>query len=171
MQILTISGSSRLESSNVRFLKGLSLKYSENSWVHFEALDQLPLFRPQDDHPPFPEKVEALKKAILQSDAVIFSTPEYLHNIPAQLKNALEWLTTAGELSGKAVIAITYTPKEPRGEKAMQSLLWSLKALNANLLCSLSLYQNEIVVSDKFEVSAPDWILEMLEEALSMLNK
>ena len=54
--------------------------------------------------------------------------------MPALIKNALEWITSSGELVGKKVLAITFTPNEPRGDKAMQSLLWSLQALDANIV-------------------------------------
>ena len=55
------------------------------------------------------------RKILQESDAVIISIPEYIHNIPALIKNALEWVTTSGEFLGKKVLPITFTPHEPRG--------------------------------------------------------
>jgi chromate reductase len=43
------------------------------------------------------------------ADAVFFSTPEYNHSIPGQLKNAVDWLSRpagTGALSGKHVAVI-----------------------------------------------------------------
>ena len=37
--------------------------------------------------------VTALKDAIAAADVVLFSTPEYNHSIPGQLKNALDWVS------------------------------------------------------------------------------
>ena len=171
MKVLTFCGSSRPESSNVRLLKALSLRYKDINWEYFDGLDKFPLFRPQDDKLPYPEQIVAFKKAILQSDAIIMATPEYLHNIPAQVKNAFEWITTTGELARKSIILIVYTPKAPRGDKAMQSLQWTLKALDAQIVCALSLYQEELKIDQNHELIAEDWVKVMLDEAILMLNK
>ena len=109
-------------------------------------------------------------KRYKQSDAVIITTPEYIHNLPALLKNALEWLTTSGELAQKRVLAMTFTPHSPRGEKAMQSLLWSLQALDANVVVQLPLYQNEIEFEfDKTEAIIENKEAEILMEAINLL--
>ena len=171
MHLLTFSGSSRPESSNIRLLKALSQRYQNFTWEHFTTLDLFPLFTPQQDKHPYPKEVVALKEAIAKSDAIIIATPEYLHNIPAQLKNVMEWLTTTGELAGKSVMPIVYTPKAPRGEKAMQSFQWTLKALDARIICALSLYQEELKIGQDHELIADMWVKEMIDEAFSLLNK
>ena len=38
-----------------------------------------------------PQAVAHLRDAIAGADAVFFSTPEYNHSIPGQLKNAIDW--------------------------------------------------------------------------------
>ena len=110
--------------------------------------------------------VQAWKKELREADCVIFCTPEYTHNLPALIKNALEWITSSGELVGKKVLAITFTPHAPRGEKAMRSLLWSLQALDTNILASLPLYQTEISY-DKNGVMKGEGV-EVLQEALNL---
>ncbi len=145
MTILTLSGSSRTGATNQMLLDHLPRLVKQYNFYAFKGIQDLPLFHPdQDKQNPMPPSVELFKTAVIESDAVIISTPAYLHNIPAALKNALEWLTSSGEFVNKQVLAITYTPYAPRGGKAMQSLLWSLTALNARVMGSLELYHTDI---------------------------
>jgi len=166
MKILTISGSSSPSSSNKDLLLAVAKEFPTLSFK-YQPL-KLPLFLANNDKSPFPKEVIAFRQAIEQSDAVIISTPEYIHNIPAILKNALEWLTTSGELQAKPVLAITYTPHPPRGEKAMISLLASLQALEARVVGQLPLYQTEIKVKEGKVVGEED-VVEMLGEAIKLL--
>ena len=169
MKILTISGSSRIQSANVQLLDCLPYLFSEAVFQRYAMLERLPLFQADNDKHPLPLAVLDWRKTLTQSDALIICTPEYLHNLPALLKNALEWVSSSGELAHKPVLAMTFTPHPPRGEKAMQSLLWSLQALNARIVAQLALYQNEITV-DKHEIIAEAPILEMLREAIQLLG-
>ena len=86
--------------------------------------------------------------------------------MPALIKNALEWITVSGELAGKKVLALTFTPTAPRGEKAMQSLLWSLQALDAHILVSLSLFQTELAFTSDGEIIGEG--ADVLKEALNL---
>lgn len=169
MKILTISGSSRAESSNAKLLDALAGLSLGKTFQRCEIVNDLPLFKPLDDKHPWNKNVLAWRHELQTADAVIFCTPEYIHNLPALLKNALEWVTSSGELAGKPVLAMTFTPHEPRGKKAMKSLIWSLKALDARVVGQLALYQNEVTIKDgKIEVEAD--VLEILEEAIGLLS-
>ena len=119
------------------------------------------MFMAEDDHGPWPEDVIAWRGAVAAADAVIICTPAYLLNVPAVLKNALEWLTTSGELYNKPVLALTYTPAEPRGEEALQSLIWSLQALRARVIGQCQLFQNTLIAGMEGQLDGPD--LEMLD--------
>ena len=126
------------------------------------------MFHPYIDCNPYPDEVRKFKTAVTEANAVLISSPEYLGNIPAVLKNALEWLKSAGELSQKKVLPITFTPHAPRGKKAMQSLCWTLGALDATIVVQLNLYHTDfknehgqIVFSGNGE--------NMLKEAFSLL--
>lgn len=168
MKILTLSGSTRATSSNTKLLKGVALLFSSHEFLFFKKLDQLPLFRAEDDTSPWTESVREWRKVLQDADAVIISTPEYIHNIPAVIKNALEWITTSGELVGKPILPITFTPHEPRGEKAMQSLCWSLQALDAQIVVQLPLFQNEINFRKDNSLVESEGV-EMLKEAVKLL--
>lgn len=134
MKLLTLSGSTRPGSSTLRLLKALSLSAPQFDWMQGPSLDTLPLFTPERLAQGKPASCVVLAKAVQQADVVIIATPEYAFNMPAALKSALEWCVESGEFSRKQVIAITSTPNEPRGEKCMQSLSWTLQALDANVL-------------------------------------
>jgi len=165
MSILTISGSTAQESSNTQLLKSLPDNFPAFSFSFYNIL-QLPLFIDSLNKNPLPEEVINFRNVASKASSVIISTPEYTHNIPAVLKSAFEWVTSSGELANKKVIAITYTPYAPRGEKAMVSLINSLKALDANILASLDLYANELWVGTegKFEGD-----LELIKSALDLI--
>lgn len=167
-KILTISGSSRSDSSNVKLLKALALLDSRNEYILYDGLSDIPLFAAEKDCHPWSQKVLEWRSAIKNADAVIVCTPEYIHNIPAQIKSALEWVTSSGELKDKRTLAITYTPHAPRGERAMQSLLWSLEALDASVVAQVPLHQDQIKVVDG-KIEGDKEILEMLTEVLGML--
>lgn len=103
-----------------------------------------------------------------RATAVIISTPAYLHNLPGVLKNALDWLASTGEFDAKPTLAFTFTPGPPRGERARQSLLWSLEALNARVLAESALYQKEITFTEDGTI-VPGEEMELLRAAVALL--
>ncbi len=167
--IVLISGSSSAQSSNTRLLKAIAVRFRNLDFTLAKDLGSLPVFTVQKDRAPWPEEVASWRSLIGNASHVIISTPAYLQNIPAVLKNALEWLTTSGELHDKPVLAMTYTPVEPRGAEAMQSLLWSLTALNARVVAQCALYQTDVQI-DKMEMLIGDEGILMIEEALGLLT-
>ena len=145
--LLTVSGSARSESSNTQLLLALADIAPGKKIQHSTVPERLPLFtEPAQAHPT--PAVVAWRTQVQHAAGLIFCTPEYLHNLPALLKNALEWLTVGGELAGKPCLALTLTPHPPRGEQAMRSLVWSLQALNADVRAELPLYRDEVKLVD-----------------------
>jgi chromate reductase, NAD(P)H dehydrogenase (quinone) len=168
MPILAISASARPDSANARLLDAMIAISPQQYIYRYTQLDKLPLFTAAADQHPWPEAVLHWRKSVAEADALIICTPEYLHNIPALLKNALEWLTTSGELYQKRVLPITFTPHPPRGEKAMQSLRWSLQALEARVVGELDLYQNELHFAEDGSVVEVEMV-ELLRGGLGLL--
>lgn len=168
MNILTISGSASKSAINQRLLKALPALIKQHQFLHFEGLMDFPLYTPEGDKTP-PPLVMTFKEHIRQADMVVISFPEYIHNIPAVLKNALEWVTASGELYEKKVLPISYTPSPPRGEQAMQSLLWSLQALNAKVVAELSLYQSELKITDDAQLQG-DASIEKIETVFEFIS-
>lgn len=167
-KILTVSGSSRQESSNVKLLSALAALDTDKEYIHFDTLSSIPLFAAEDDKYPWPPEVLGWRAAIKNADAVIICTPEYIHNLPAQIKSALEWVASSGELVAKPTLAMTYTPNAPRGERTMQSLLWSLGALDLNIIAQVAVYQDQVKVEDN-KIVGDEETIEMLTEVLRML--
>lgn len=145
MRILGISGSTQEQGTNHKFLQALGTIVEDPTNFSVEAqLNQIPLFSLKRlENPQKP--IQQLKENINQAQLVIICTPEYLHNIPAALKNILEWCTASGEFYQKNVLPITFTPKEPRGNMAMCSLLQSLKALKCNMQTNVNLYHDDVL--------------------------
>jgi len=140
-KICCLNGSGSTDGSNFKFLKALTSTFNHKFDFHiFNDLSKFPLFTPTQ----LPNNyVEEFRAKLTECEAVIICTPEYSHNIPAVLKNALEWITASGELNEKPILPITFTPHSPRGEHAMKSLLPTLQALNSRVVLELQLYQNE----------------------------
>lgn len=149
MKILGIVGSAGEKTSNELLLKSIAELVKENhKLIINNKLRNFPLFRPEDLKLPLAPAIATFKTQLKECDAIIISTPEYTHNIPAVLKNAFEWITASGELTDKKVLPITFTPHEPRGKYAMESLLFSLKTMNAQIVSQLPLYKNEVEVKE-----------------------
>lgn len=168
LKILCISGSSARQSSNSELLVAIGKLFPNHSFTQSIILTDLPLYSVDNEIQPTPSIVNEFKSQIISTEAIIISTPEYLHNIPAVLKNAFEWLKTNGEIQHKRVLAITFTPKKPRGEKAMTSLLYSLQALEATIVGSLALYKNEMTFHES-GIHLDDENSEMLTAAIQLL--
>jgi chromate reductase len=167
--IFAISGSAASISSNATFLKTVKKALTEEySITIFEHLRALPLFSPDLLGVPLPETVLQFKESLKGAEAVIICTPEYNHNIPAVLKNALEWTSDSGEFFQKSVLPITFTPHAPRGEWAMQSLISTLKSLEARVPVQLSLYKNDFKWKDQMPI-LEEGDLDYLREAFSLL--
>ena len=166
--ILCLSGSNRAGSATIRLLEALADLHPSWTFSRYDRLGHLLLFEPKYDQYPRHAEIVNWREAVAAADALIIATPEYLHNLPALLKNALEWLTTSGELSDKRVLPLTLTPHEPRGEKAMQSLLWSLQALTANIVTHLALYHADIQYDAEGRLLESDGV-SILREAIGLL--
>ena len=95
--ILGISGSLRRDSHNTALLRNAARLLPGGVRLELwdpEALKRIPPYdQDDDDAEGHPESVIALRRAMEQADAVLFSTPEYNASIPDQLKNALDWLS------------------------------------------------------------------------------
>ncbi|TNF31300.1 MAG: NAD(P)H-dependent oxidoreductase, partial [Bacteroidetes bacterium] len=138
--VVAISGSASSNGANQKLLQAISLTFAHTYQIDIvDGLSEFPLFSPQRQKMGIPDVVADLKLKLAKTDSIIISTPEYLHNIPAVLKNMLEWITESGELANKNVLAITFAPHDPRGKHAMTSLLQSLKAVKANVVAELPL--------------------------------
>lgn len=165
--LLFVSGSPHPQSANSRLLRAVGALRREET-ILADYLADLPIFQPDRDRAPWPETVTTWRADMARATAVIISTPAYLHNLPGVLKNALDWLASSGEFDAKPTLVFTFTPGPPRGERARQSLLWSLEALNARVVAQSPLYQKEITFTEDGAI-APGEGLELLRAAVELL--
>lgn len=150
MNILAISGSASEKGSNYYLLKAIADLFKEHHSVSiYDSLSEFQLFTPGRLKEGVPENIRKFKEEALNADVILISTPEYTHNIPAVLKNMIEWCTHSGEFSEKKVLPITFTPQAPRGEYAMQSLLFSLNAIEANVIVQIPLYKTDVEITNE----------------------
>ncbi len=92
MKILAVSGSLRADSHNAALLRAAVEFLPDDVELElFDGLRAVPPYDEDDDVVPAPAAVAELRDAIAGADAILFSTPEYNHSVPGQLKNALDW--------------------------------------------------------------------------------
>jgi len=92
MKVLAISGSLRNGSHNSKLLRAAAeLLPSDVELEIWDGLKAVPPYDEDDDAQLAPVAVTRLRGAIAGADALLFSTPEYNHSIPGQLKNAVDW--------------------------------------------------------------------------------
>ncbi len=168
MKIFGISASASNSSSNFYLLKAIeNLVSGKDEMQIFEGLQNFDLFSPVRLEKGVPKNIKNFKQQILTADLIIISTPEYTHNIPAALKNILEWCTASGEFAEKAVLPITFTPNEPRGEYAMTSLLQSLQTMKAKIETQLPLYKTDMEILEQ-QIMLPEEMQEIIETAIGL---
>lgn len=126
-KILAISGSIRVQSTNLHILKAIAEMTSADWDVQiYNNLANLPHFNPDLDKDNLPEIVAQFRELVNDADGVLFCTPEYVFSLPGALKNALEWAVSTTVFSDKPVAVITASAS---GEKAHESLLLILKTI------------------------------------------
>lgn len=91
-KLLVIVGSLRKESINMKVARALEKLNHPSLQFHFLKIDDIPLYN-QDLESNMPPSVVKMKEEIINSDAVLFLTPEYNRSIPGVLKNIIDWGT------------------------------------------------------------------------------
>ena len=94
MKVLGISGSLRRDSHNTKLLRAAGDLLPPGVELElWEGLKSVPPYDADDDGGDRDWSLVSLDAAIRDADAVLFSTPEYIHSVPGQLKNALDWVS------------------------------------------------------------------------------
>jgi NAD(P)H-dependent FMN reductase len=85
--LLAVSGSLRSESKNSQILKCVKEEYAGSLQIEiFDAIADLPHFNPDIEFTP-QDALFKWRKALINADAILISTPEYAHGIPGSFKN------------------------------------------------------------------------------------
>jgi chromate reductase len=118
-RVLLVSGSLRAGSTNTALLRTASAVCPSGiEAVLYEGMAELPHFNPDDDAEgaPVHPAVAALRAAIAEADALLFSTPEYAGALPGAFKNLLEWTVGDAGTYGKPVAWVNASgPAAPTG--------------------------------------------------------
>jgi len=132
MNIFAISGSVRAQSANSDILKAIATLLPPDIDYHiYGGLETLPHFNPDNNGELSPAPVNDFRAQLQAADAVIICTPEYAFNLPGVLKDALDWIVSSGEFTGKPTAVISASPLATGGEKALASLLQTLRIMGA----------------------------------------
>src|ERR1041384_6007459 len=99
IKIFALSGSVRRDSTNSALLRAaLEAAPRDVALTLYGRMGELPIFSPDHtEHPP--AMVAELRAALLASDGLLISAPEYAHGVPGGLKNLLDWVVGWGELA------------------------------------------------------------------------
>lgn len=139
LNILAISGSLRASSSNTALLR--AMKAFAATGVQFniyEGIGGLPHFNPELEAA-LPLEVIEYQRALKACDGLVICTPEYAHGMPGVLKNALDWVVGSGELVHKPVMAISASPSQEGGARALSWLTSTLTVMTADLISQFPL--------------------------------
>lgn len=172
MRILALSGSLRAQSLNTLLLhEAARLAPSDMAFMFWDRLDDLPHFSPERDGDPLPEPVAQLRALIAGSDALLFCTPEYIHTMPAVLKNLLEWVVSSGDCVGKPTVAWSVSPSLEGGAKAHAALVHTLEVMSAKVVhgSSLCLTLARSGLDEAGHLKDPDQVA-LLQHALATLT-
>ncbi|TDE75623.1 NAD(P)H-dependent oxidoreductase [Streptococcus vicugnae] len=97
-KILFVVGSLREGSFNAQMAKNAEKALEGKAQVSYLDWSEVPVFS-QDLEANTPAAVQAARDAVLAADAVWFFTPVYNANIPGPVKNLIDWLSRALDLS------------------------------------------------------------------------
>ena len=92
LSIVVIIGSLRKDSYNKKLAYALDKLQHPHLKFTFAKIDDIPLYN-QDLDNNLPASVVRFKKEIMDTDGVLFVTPEYNRSIPGVLKNIIDWGT------------------------------------------------------------------------------
>ena len=140
MRVLALSGSLRAQSLNTLLLhEAARLAPPGLTITCWDRLDDLPHFSPERDADPLPVSVAELRARIREAEALLICTPEYIHTMPAVLKNLLEWVVSSGDCVGKPAAVWSASPSLEGGARAHASLVHTLEVMSVRVVPQASL--------------------------------
>ncbi|WP_067139233.1 NADPH-dependent FMN reductase [Microtetraspora malaysiensis] len=134
LNVLALSGSLRAGSFNTALLCA-ARKLNPGGLVIdiHQGLGRLPLYGQDLDTATPPAPVAALRARVGAADALLIATPEHNASVPAALKNAIDWISTAPDrlLHGKPVAIMGASPGPFGSVRAQLALRQILAAVGA----------------------------------------
>lgn len=130
-RILAISGSLRARSTSTEVLRAaVSIAQQFAEIVPYSGIGDLPHFNPDLDEEGavLPHGVANFRAAVRTADAILIASPEYAHNLPGSLKNALDWLVSGPELPGKPTGLLNASARATHAQAALAETLRTMSA-------------------------------------------
>lgn len=111
-QILGISGSLRKSSLNTALLRAARELVPDGTSLEIFDLAPIPMYNDDVRAQGFPAPVAALRKAIMEADALLIVSPEYNYSVPGPPKNAIDWASRPPDqpFEGKPIAIIGASP-------------------------------------------------------------
>jgi chromate reductase, NAD(P)H dehydrogenase (quinone) len=123
-KVLAISGSTRLYSTNLNYIKAVSELAADFFSVEvFEGLMHIPPFNRDDNNDDPPAVIKDFRNRLKEADGILICTPEYAMGVPGTLKNAIDWTVSSMEFSQKPVALITASLSGLKGHAALLETL------------------------------------------------
>lgn len=133
LRVLCLSGSLRRHSGNSALLHAAArLASADLCLTVYDGLANLPLFNPDDEMEALPASVDALRRLVGASDALLIACPEYAHGVPGPFKNLLDWLVGSLEFPDKPVVL--WNASARGSHHAQDALREILRTMSARLL-------------------------------------
>ena len=165
MRILAVSGSLQARSSNTMLVELARSVAPPGVEVDvYESLADLPYFNPDLDRDGPPASLPDFRARVAGAYGVVIASPEYAHEMPGVLKNALDWLVGSGELYGKRVAVLCGSPRPNGGAHARDALERTLRAQGARIVVSTTVQ----VAKDELD-APPERIADAVRDAIGAL--
>jgi chromate reductase, NAD(P)H dehydrogenase (quinone) len=162
VRILGVSGSLQRNSGNARLLEAAQRHAPSGVEITiFDGIRELPHFDPDiEANGQAPAAVQAWRRALANSDALLVASPEYGHSLPGALKNAIDWVIGSGELERKLVAVTAAVPIAERGRLGLAALAGTLGAVSARIVGG-----EPIARGEGFEEQVAQLLAELVRQA------
>ncbi|MFN2375269.1 MAG: NADPH-dependent FMN reductase [Candidatus Binatia bacterium] len=141
MDILAISGSLKATSTNSALLRAAAaLAPATMSFSFYDRqIGELPHFQPDLDEEGSipPPAVADFRAQLARADGLLISCPEYAHGVPGAFKNALDWVVSSSEVTGKPTVLLMAGPGG--ATQAWAALTPTLRVMGFDLVFEASL--------------------------------
>lgn len=144
MKVLALAGSTRVDSYNKKLIREAA-KIAQGMGAEVTIIDlkdfSMPFYDADLEKEGMPKNAKRFRDMIMNSDAVLISSPQYNASIPAVLKNALDWASrdengqeSDTAFKGKKIVIMSASPGKKGGAKGLVHLRAVLKDCGGEVL-------------------------------------